>query len=56
MVCTRVNMETVTIPKPKFEQMKREIELLRSSKLYQRLLEFEENIASKKFSRKDVGF
>jgi len=50
-------METVTIPKPKFEQMERELETLRQTRLYKRLLEFEENIAAgKKFTRKDLGF
>ncbi|MBI2671735.1 hypothetical protein HYX16_02265 [Candidatus Woesearchaeota archaeon] len=49
--------ETITIPKVKFEQMKVEIELLRNSKLYKRLLEFEKNIAEgKKYIRKDLGF
>ena len=34
-----------------------EIKILRSSKLYKRLLEFEENINSgKKYTRKDLGF
>ena len=57
MVHTKINMETVTISKPKFEQMKREIETLRSSAIYKRLLEFEHNIASgKKFTRDDLGF
>lgn len=49
-------METITIPKQKFQQMKREIETLRESRIYQRLLEFEQNIAIKKYSRKDLGF
>ena len=50
-------METVTIPKEKYEQMVHEIEILRSSKLYQRLLEFENNIKQgKKFTRKDLEF
>jgi len=50
-------MDTVTIPREEFESMKQEIETFRSSKIYQRLLEFEQNIASgKKLSRKDLGF
>ena len=50
-------METVTISKTKFEQMKEELGMLRKSKLYQRLLEFEQNIISgKEFTRKDLGF
>jgi len=37
--------------------MKIEIELLRNSKLYIRLLEFEKNITEgKKYTRKDLGF
>ena len=49
-------METVTIPKEEFENMQKEIKLLRDSKLYQRLLEFEQNISKKKYTRKDLGF
>jgi hypothetical protein len=50
-------MDTVTVPKVEFELMKQEIKTLRSSKMYQRLLEFEQNISSnKKFTRKDLGF
>ena len=50
-------METITISKPKFEQMQEELETLRKSKIYQRLLEFEQNILKgKKFTRADLGF
>lgn len=50
-------MDTVTIPKEEFDTMKREIESLRNSKLYQRLLEFEQNIkTSRKYGRQDLGF
>jgi PHD/YefM family antitoxin component YafN of YafNO toxin-antitoxin module len=50
-------MKTVTIPKADFEQMQREIETLRSTRLYKRLLEFEKNISlGKRFTRKDLGF
>jgi len=49
-------METMEIPKQTFEQMKTEINTLRKTALYSRLLEFEQNIAKKKFSRKDLGF
>ena len=49
-------METVTIPKEDFELMKREIDTLRDTSLYARLLEFEKNISQKKFTRKDLGF
>ncbi len=49
-------METITISKVKFEQMRQEIEILRNSRIYQRLLEFEENIKQEKFTRKDLGF
>ena len=49
--------ETVTIPKVEFEKMKQELELLRESGLYQRLLEFEENISKgRKFGGQDLGF
>jgi|TARA_B100001971_G_C17999770_1_gene436675 hypothetical protein len=50
-------METVTIPKQEFELMKQQIETLKNSKIYKRLLEFEKNIAEgKRFTRKDLGF
>ena len=50
-------METITLPKEKFEQMKREIITLRDSSIYKRLLEFEKNISKgEKFNRKDLGF
>ncbi len=50
-------METITVPKMQFEQMQMEIETLRHSSLYTRLLDFERNIAKgKKFTRKDLGF
>lgn len=49
--------ETITIQKAKFEQMKQELNTLRNSRLYQRLLEFEQNILQgKKYTRKDLGF
>lgn len=48
-------METVTLPRKEFEAMKQEIELLRDSKLYKRLLEFEQNITQgKKLTRKEL--
>jgi len=49
-------METITVPKAEFELMRTELELLRNSKIYQRLLEFEQNIAHKKLTRKNLGF
>ncbi len=50
-------METVTLPREVFFKMRRQLELLRSSKLYKRLLEFEENIVrSKRYTREDLGF
>jgi len=49
-------METITIPRAQYEKMKEEIRILRSSKLYKRLLEFEDNIQKKKYSRKELGF
>lgn len=50
-------METVTLPREDFEQMKEEIKTLRRSSLYMRLLEFEQHIvAGKKYTRKDLGF
>ena len=50
-------METVTLPKAEVEQLHREIETLRNSSLYKRLLEFEKIISEgKKFTRADLGF
>ncbi|HLD06733.1 MAG TPA: hypothetical protein VJC16_04335 [Candidatus Nanoarchaeia archaeon] len=50
-------METITVPKEKFAAMQHELETLRNSKLYQRLLEFEHNIThGRKYTRKDLGF
>ena len=50
-------METVTLPKAELEQLHRELETLRGSSLYKRLLEFEKNISEgKKFTRADLGF
>lgn len=50
-------METITMPKIEFEQMQQELEILRKTSLYKRLLEFEKNIAEGKiFTRKDLGF
>ena len=49
-------METISIPKEKFEKMEMEIKMFRNSKIYQRLLEFEDNISEIKFTRKDTGF
>lgn len=50
-------METVTIPKEDYEHMKQELESLRETKIYKRLLEFEKNILlGKKYTRADLGF
>jgi len=49
-------MDTVTVPKEEFELMKQELETLRNSKIYKRLLEFEENIKSERYTREDLGF
>ncbi|MBS3156234.1 hypothetical protein J4413_03310 [Candidatus Woesearchaeota archaeon] len=49
-------METITIPKVQFERMKEQIELFSNIKIYKRLLQFEQNISKKKYTRKDLGF
>ena len=50
-------METITLPKSELEQLHKELETLRNSGLYKRLLEFEKNISEgKKFSRADLEF
>ena len=49
--------EFISIPKCEFEKMRVEIDVLRNSKVYKRLLEFEGNISDgKKFTREDLGF
>ncbi len=49
-------METVTVPKVEFAQMQRELETLRECKLYKRLLAFQENVKTERFTRDDLGF
>jgi hypothetical protein len=49
-------METITIPKAKYEHMLAELETLRRTDLYKRLLQFMQNIQKKKFTRADLGF
>ena len=50
-------METITVSKAELEQLQRELETLRNSSLYKRLLEFEKNISEgKRFTRADLGF
>lgn len=49
-------MDTISISRTEYEQMKQEITTLRNSSLYKRLLEFEKNIKVKKYTRKDLGF
>ena len=50
-------METITIPKDEYLQLKAQIKTLKNSELYKRLLEFEKNIkVGKIFTRKDLGF
>jgi hypothetical protein len=48
--------ETVTLQKEEYQQMVAEIETLRRTDLYRRLLSFMENISKKKFTRADLGF
>jgi len=50
------NMETITISRNEYEQMRQELQVLRDSKVYKRLLEFEKNIEKTRFTRKDLGF
>lgn len=50
-------MEMITIPKEEFERMKQALIILRNSKLYRRLLEFEKRIVEgKRYTRGDLGF
>lgn len=49
--------ETIILPREDFNLMKREINTLRNTKLYIRLLEYMNNVlAGRKFTRKDLGF
>ncbi|MBI4918858.1 hypothetical protein HY837_02945 [archaeon] len=49
--------ETVCVAKPEYDLMKTEVIALRNTKLYKRLAEYLQNIASgKRFTRKDLGF
>ena len=55
-------METVTIPKGDFnkleqenKKLKNEIEVLRNTKLYKRLLMCLENLKKKEYTREDLG-
>lgn len=47
---------TVTIPRETYQHMVQELETLRRTDLYKRLLQFTENIQKKKFTRADLGF
>ena len=49
-------METITIPRTEYELMVTEIDALRRTDLYKRLLQFITNIQQKKYFRKDLGF
>lgn len=50
-------METVTIPKEQYKEMKESLEILKRLKIYKRLLEFENNLEKGKvYSREDLGF
>lgn len=48
--------ETVTIPRDEYLQLVHEVEVLRRTDLYQRLLQFMHNIQKQKFTRADIGF
>ncbi len=49
--------ETICITKEEYLKLKKENQMLRQTKLYARLLQFEKNIKSGKiFTRKDIGF
>ena len=48
--------ETITLPMEEYTHMVAELETLRRTDLYQRLLSFMQNIQQKKFTRVDLGF
>jgi len=49
-------MDTVTLSREEYESMQQELDTLRNSKIYKRLLEFEKNIEEEKYTREDLGF
>ena len=49
-------MDTVTVSRTEYEQMKKELQTLRNSTLYKRLLEAQANVQKEKFTRADLGF
>ncbi|MBI4448735.1 hypothetical protein HY641_01775 [Candidatus Woesearchaeota archaeon] len=51
-----MDTETITLPRTEYNQMVSELETLRRSDLYQRLLQFMQNIQKQKFTRSDLGF
>ncbi|MFO8015916.1 MAG: hypothetical protein R6U32_02320 [Candidatus Woesearchaeota archaeon] len=49
--------ETVCIPKSEYLKLKREVNTLRKTHLYKRLLEFEKNISpGTEYTREKLGF
>jgi hypothetical protein len=49
--------DTVSVSREEYDRMMQELESLRNTQLYKRLLEFEKNIQDgKSFTRKDLGF
>ncbi len=49
--------DMISIPKEEYIQMRSELETLRHTKLYERLLQFIQNISTgKKYTREDIGF
>ena len=49
--------ELISISKEEYENLKEEVSMLRNTRLYKRLLEFEENLRNGNiFTRKDLGF
>lgn len=49
--------ETILVSKDEYNTLKEQVKLLKNSRLYKRLLEFEQNIAKGgKFYRADLGF
>ncbi len=51
-----MNTETITVPKDEYFQLIAEVETLRRTDLYRKLLHFTEHIQKKKFTRADLGF
>jgi hypothetical protein len=49
-------MEKIIVDKKKYIQLKKEVETLRNSNLYKKILKTNEELKKKIYTRKDLGF